>query len=141
MCPFRRALKAAVRFSFAFCLIYLFIIIQPQHLTKSSVNSAFVHCSWIHKFHFSETFLLKMGLTILFTHLKIILLQCFQFQFSVSATISSIQTNPYNRVISCGSSVMCHIKLLGYIKIILSCHAQHSHNVCVGIITMAIKKI
>ena len=35
---------------------------------------------------------LFMGPTILFTHLKIILLQC--FQFSVSATISSIQTDP-----------------------------------------------
>ena len=34
-----------------------------------------------------------MGLTILFTHLKIILLQCFQF----SATISSIQTHPKNQ--------------------------------------------
>ena len=34
---------------------------------------------------------LKMGSTVLFTHLKIILLQC--FQFSISATISSIQTN------------------------------------------------
>ena len=32
------------------------------------------------------------GLTILFTHLKIILLQC--FQFSVLSTISSIQTDP-----------------------------------------------
>ena len=37
--------------------------------------------------------ILKMGLTVLFTHLKIILLQC--FQFSVSAKISSIQTDPY----------------------------------------------
>ena len=33
-----------------------------------------------------------MGPTTLFTHLKIILLQC--FQFSVLATISSIQTDP-----------------------------------------------
>ena len=33
-----------------------------------------------------------MGPTVLFTHLKIILLQC--FQFSVSATISSIQMDP-----------------------------------------------
>ena len=57
-----------------------FFLIQPQHLTKSSVKSAFVHCSWTHKFHFSVTFSLKIGLTILFTHLKIILLQCFQFQ-------------------------------------------------------------
>ena len=36
--------------------------------------------------------ILKMGPTILFTHLKIILLQW--FQFSVSTTIISIQTNP-----------------------------------------------
>ena len=32
-----------------------------------------------HKPHFSATFSLTMGLTVLFTHLKIILLQCFQF--------------------------------------------------------------
>ena len=36
--------------------------------------------------------ILKMELTALFTHLKIILLQC--FQFSVSAKISYIQTDP-----------------------------------------------
>ena len=39
-----------------------------------------------------------MGPTILFTQLKIILLQCFQFSvfsFQFSATISSIQTDPY----------------------------------------------
>ena len=46
-----------------------------------------VHCSWTHKFHFSATFSLKMGRTVLFTHLKIILLQyfsvfSFSFQFS-----------------------------------------------------------
>ena len=46
----------------------------------SFMNSIFVHCLWVHKFHFSVTFSLKMGLTVLFTHLKIILLQCFQFQ-------------------------------------------------------------
>ena len=44
-----------------------------------------VHYLRTHKFHFSATFLLKIGPTILFTHLKIILLQCFSvfnFQFS-----------------------------------------------------------
>ena len=46
----------------------------------------------VHKLHFSTTFLFKMGPTALFTHLKIISLQCFQFQFSISAKISSIQT-------------------------------------------------
>ena len=43
-----------------------------------SVNSAFVHCSRTHKFHFLSIFSLKMGPTVLFTHLKIILLQWFQ---------------------------------------------------------------
>ena len=33
--------------------------------------------SWTHKFHFSITFSLKMGPAVLFTHLKIILLQYF----------------------------------------------------------------
>ena len=47
--------------------------------------------------------ILKIGLTVLLTHLKIILLQYFQFsvfsfQFSVSTKISSIQTAPiYNQ--------------------------------------------
>ena len=49
---------------------------------RSSVNSASVHCSRTHKFHFLSIFSLKMGLTTLFTHLKIILLQCFQFSVS-----------------------------------------------------------
>ena len=42
-----------------------------------------------------------MGPTILFTHLKIILLQCFQFSvfsFKFSATISSIQTDPQSSI-------------------------------------------
>ena len=42
-----------------------------------------VHCLQTHKNHFSTTFSLKMGLTILFTYLKIILLQCFQFSVLV----------------------------------------------------------
>ena len=83
-------LKAAMHFFFH-VLPFLFLI-QPQYLTKSFVNSASVHCSWTHKFHFLATFSLKMGHTTLFTHLKIILLQYFQFQFSISTIISSIQT-------------------------------------------------
>ena len=47
-----------------------------------------------YKLYFSATFSLRMSPTALFTHLKIISLQCFQFQFSVSAKISSIQTHP-----------------------------------------------
>ena len=46
-----------------------------------------VHCSRTHKFYFSVTFSLKMSHTVLFTHLKIILLHyflvfSFNFQFS-----------------------------------------------------------
>ena len=57
-----------------------------------------VYCLWTHKFHFSATFSLKIGTTVLFTHLKIILLQyfsvfSFSFQFSVSV-FSCIQTDP-----------------------------------------------
>ena len=61
---------------------------------QSSVNSASVHCSQTHKFHFLSIFSLKMGLTALFTHLKIILLQCFQFSIFSFSKISSIQTDP-----------------------------------------------
>ena len=50
-----------------------------------------VHCSWDLQTYFSTKFLLKMGPTALFTHLKIILLQ--YFQFSVFSKISSIQTD------------------------------------------------
>ena len=70
-------------------LFFFFFWVQP-----TMVNSASMHCSRSHKLHFSVTFLLKMGPTVLFTHLKIISLQCFQFQFLVSAKISSIQTHP-----------------------------------------------
>ena len=40
--------------------------------------------------------ILKMGPTILFTHLKIILLQ--YFQFSILAKIGSIQMDPINKI-------------------------------------------
>ena len=39
-----------------------------------------------------------MGLTVLFTHLKIILLQCFQFSVFSFSKISSIQTNHLFRI-------------------------------------------
>ena len=82
--------------SCVFLFFFFFFLVQPQQLTLSTVNSAFVHCSRSHKLHFSATFLFKMGPTVLFTHLKIISLQCFQFQFSVSAKIiSHIHTHIY----------------------------------------------
>ena len=63
-----------------FIFYFLFIFFSPQQLTLSTVNSACVHCLRSHKLHFSAIFLLKMSPTVLFTHLKIISLQYFQFQ-------------------------------------------------------------
>ena len=88
-----------------FLFLFSFFFFKPQLLTKSSMNSTFVHCSQTHKLHFSTTFSLKIDPTILFTHLKIILLQYFQFQFSVSVKISSIQTDP-QLIISIGNVKM-----------------------------------
>ena len=48
----------------------------------------------IHKFYFLAIFSLKMGPTVLFTHLKIILLQCFKFSVFNFSKISFIQTDP-----------------------------------------------
>ena len=60
----------------------------------STMNSVYVHYLRTHKLHFSATFSLKMGPTILFTHLKITLLQYFQFSVFSFSKISSIQTDP-----------------------------------------------
>ena len=62
---------------------------QSQHI---------VYCLRTHKFHFLTTFSLKMSLTILFTHLKIILLQCF-------SVFSYIQTDPKCAFNNTGSRV------------------------------------
>ena len=77
---------------------FFFFYFQPQWLTRSSVNSAQVYCSRTHKLHFLSTFSLKIGSTVLFTHLKIILLQYFQFLIFNFSKISSIQTDPKNLV-------------------------------------------
>ena len=47
-----------------------------------------VHCLWNPQIWISANFSLKLGLTVLFTYLKIILLQYFQF-----STINGIQTD------------------------------------------------
>ena len=58
-----------------------------QTIFSQSVHT--MHCSQIHKFYFSATFSLKMGLTVLFTHFTVF----FSFQFQFSA-FGCIQTNP-----------------------------------------------
>ena len=70
------------------------LFFKPAFVDFFTANNVLVHCSRTHKLHFSVTFSLKMGLIVLFTHLKIIsqiiLLQCFQFQFLVLVKISCI---------------------------------------------------
>ena len=98
MCPFGlgwNSWNAHLRFSFFFLLFYFL-----YHAYQANFFLLFIHCcgycSWIiaakfdffppfqHKFHFSAIFSLKMGLTILFIHLKIILLQYFSvFNFQL----------------------------------------------------------
>ena len=58
------------------CTVYWTV---TANVDFSAVNSASVYYSWTHKFHFSATFSLKIGPIALLTHLKIILLECFQF--------------------------------------------------------------
>ena len=72
------------------------------------------------KYSFSIKKTLKLGPTVLFTHLKIILLQCFQF-----STISDIQTNPklegkFCRIIFsiCANNFVSYLqKILGVITL------------------------
>ena len=59
-----------------------------------------IYCLWTHKLHFSATFSLKMGLTVLFTHLKIILLQCFSV-FSFSFQFSTVSKRTLSKWYSC----------------------------------------
>ena len=75
-------LRLRLRFAFHVFSLLLFLF-NPQLLTSQlwTVHPCTVHGS--QKLHFSATFSLKMGPTALFTHLKIILLQCFQFSVSV----------------------------------------------------------
>ena len=73
---------------------FFFFLFSLQLLTSQLwiVHPYTVHRS--HQLHFSATFSLKMDPTILFTHLKIISLQCFWFQFSVSTKRNCIQMDP-----------------------------------------------
>ena len=87
MWPFGSQLFLRQRFQN--CVFLFFFLFFCSAAIVDFVNG-FVYYLRSHKLHFSTTFLLKMGSTALFTHLKIILLQCFQFQFSISAKISSI---------------------------------------------------
>ena len=88
------ALKWRLRFKSAFCPFFFFCFSRWCWPSQQwIVHLCTVHGS--HRHQFSATFSLKMGPTVLFTHLKIILLQCFQFSVFSFSKISSIQTDPY----------------------------------------------
>ena len=75
--------------------IFFFFLSSRNFLTFLlwTVHKSTVHGS--HKIHFSTTFSLKMGPTILFTYLKIILLQCFSV-FSFSFQFSAVSKRTLN---------------------------------------------
>ena len=100
---------SCIFFFFFFCVScsrgqrLLFMNSSCTFLTFSSLY----HISWSRALFtgptnitFQQFFLLKMINITLFTYLKIILLQYFQFQFSVSTKISSIQTDPMTHFFS-----------------------------------------
>ena len=79
-----------LRFSFCVFLLFFFfsrvffplaVTVYVRYMNSNRnflpvfMNSISVHCLRSHKFHFLSIFSLKMGLTVLFIHLEIILLQ------------------------------------------------------------------
>ena len=75
---FRRRVRVSV---FVF---FFFLAEKFDFSTNFYPHVCPVHCLQTHKFHFSAIFSLKMSHTVLFTHLKIILLQCFSvFSFQL----------------------------------------------------------
>ena len=78
---FSRIFFFFLSFFFFFSFSYTFWLSRQW-----TVHLCTVHGS--HKLHFSTTFSLKMGSMILFTYLKIILLQYFQFQQNKFYTLS-----------------------------------------------------
>ena len=72
-----------------------------------------------------------MDPTVLFTHLKIILLKCFQFSvfsFQFSATISSIQTDPINKFCTFKSNRLGHMSH----RMIWSKYPSWLTRICLG---------
>ena len=80
---------------FAFLLFFFFFMSRNIWFFMWTVHG--VHCLRIYKFYFLATFSLKMGHTILFTYLKIILLQYFSiFSFNFQFLTVSKRTPRFN---------------------------------------------
>ena len=110
------------------CVIYLFIYFYQKHVNTATsgsralctgptplststhwpcygtVSGSHVLFTRPTNLTFQQLFSLKMGHTVLFTHLKIILLQYFQFSIFSFSKISSIQIDPKNHL-NLGSSI------------------------------------
>ena len=74
--------------------LFFFFLVQPAIVDFVNYEQCIRALFTVSQITLFNNFFIKNGPTALFTHLKIISLQCFQFQFSVSAKISSIQTHP-----------------------------------------------
>ena len=92
--PFGFKLICRLRFVICvFLFFFFFFFVQSTIVDKSTVNSAPVHYSRVPQIIlFSHFFIKNESHSTIYTF-KIISLQCFQFQFSVSAKISCIQTD------------------------------------------------
>ena len=73
-----------------------------------------VHFLRTHKFHFSAIFSLKMSLTVLFTNLKIILLQYFSV-FNFSFQFSTVSKRTLNMHLDCGWKLCVYVFLFLFI--------------------------
>ena len=88
-----------------------------------------VHCSWTHKFHFSATFSLKMGSTVLFTHLKIILLQYFSvFSFSFQFSAVSKRTPNMKNISTNQTSTLIKSAFISNQSLICAMHQKMTKN-------------
>ena len=97
-----------VRLGSAFCasqthvyvsqFFFFFFLSSSNFLTFLVLTVLLCTVHGSHKIHFSATFSLKIGPTILFTHLKIILLQCFSV-FSFSFQFSAVSKRTLRQVI------------------------------------------
>ena len=76
-CGFDLRPRLAAFFTRFFSFFLFVFLLQPHILTKSVVNSVLCTVYGSYSLNFSTTFLLKISPTILFTHLKIILIQYF----------------------------------------------------------------
>ena len=89
------------RCTFAFLLFFFFFAKKFDFSTNSQPHVGPVYCLWTHKFHFSSIFSLKIDLAVLFTYLKIILLQCFSvfyFQSYPNGPVVVVVAGPFGGV-------------------------------------------